>query len=474
MSDSNMMTGSLNGKVQPEQAGKRWRFFRRFTFVSPQIAVVTAIAAVLLIALVILAVVVVAQGQASAEVLTFNDTNRVFVQLQRETMKLLVLVAEPLANFDADTVQTQSDLLESRIGVINFPMSQAALPPSIQERAQGLQQTWADLKQQIQAWKADPANGILRGTLRKNLTDFGFSAFDTEVNYSRINARLVSDFAQLNHQQILGFAVGAVILVLFMFAVAISIYRFNQQRQEVETVREANRLKDEFLATVSHELRTPLNAIIGFLGIMKMTHKLDEHMVERSQANAMRLLSLINDILDISKIEAGKFELAVSAVPLRKMAERWQQQMDVLAKQKGLEFDIKVEDGLPDNVYIDEEAVTKIATNLLSNAFKFTEKGKVSLNVKSGKPGEWVISVSDTGIGIPENARGRIFESFRQVDSSTRRLYGGTGLGLSIVQRLSRAMGGDIQVESTVGKGSTFIVSLPLQTPVQPGIAQPA
>lgn len=452
------------------QPAPRPQFWRRLIFVSPQITILSVVAAVLLVALIVLAGVVVAQMEASATVLTFNDTNRVFVQLQRETLRLIALVAQPIESFKAQDIEVQSDLVESRIGVMNFPDAQASLPPQIQQRAQQLQTQWAALKLEIEAWKADPASSTLRDTLRKDLTDFEFAANDTEVNYTRINTLAITDFAQLNQKQLLSFAVGAVVLVLFMFVVAISIYRVNQQRREVEAVRETNRLKDEFVAVVSHELRTPLNAIIGFLGIMKMKGELNErdrHMVERAQVNATRLLSLINDILDISKIEAGKFEFVVTAVPLRKLVARWQSQMDVLAKQKGLDFQVHIDDGLPESIYMDEEAVTKISTNLLSNAFKFTEQGAVSLAVKPGNPDEWLITVTDTGIGIPEDARSHIFESFRQVDGSTRRAYGGTGLGLSIVQRLCRAMGGDVQVESTLGKGSTFTVRFPLKASSQ-------
>jgi len=438
---------------------------QRFVLFSPQITLMIAAAIVLLIVLIILTAFVVAQVRASAEVLTFNDANRVFIQLQRETLRLKVLVVEPIEGYSANAVQTQADLIESRIGVMNFSQSQNAFPPDIQQRSQELSDRWQGLKQELAAWKTDPTNSAFQDTISQGLSDFERYANETGINYDRLRNRAVVEFAQLNQQQLLGFVIGAVILMLFMATVGVSIYRFNQQRQEVEAAHETNRLKDEFLAVVSHELRTPLNAIIGFLGIIKMTRKLDErtlHMVERAHANALRLLSLINDILDVSKIEAGKFELSPSAVSLRKLIERWQLQMDVLAKQKGLDFSVNIENSLPDIVYIDEEAVTKIATNLLANAFKFTAKGSVSLDVKASHSDEWMICVTDTGIGIPEDARERIFESFRQVDGSTRREYGGTGLGLSIVQRLSSAMGGSVEVESTVGKGSIFRVRMPL------------
>jgi two-component system chemotaxis sensor kinase CheA len=199
-----------------------------------------------------------------------------------------------------------------------------------------------------------------------------------------------------------------------------------------------------------------------------MNGKLDDraqHMVERARANAERLLSLVNDILDISKIESGKFELVPAPVSLRDITQRWQLQMDVLAKQKGLEFSVQIDDNLPDTIFIDEDALTKVTTNLLSNAFKFTQKGSVTLNMKRSAPDEWQIRVTDTGMGIPDSARQLIFESFRQVDGSIRRSHGGTGLGLSIVQRLCTSMKGTVQVESVLGQGSTFIIQLPLEMP---------
>ena len=140
MADTNLAISDVSLDAQAKQPEKRWSFLKRFVFLSPQITILTLVAVVLLIALIGLAVVVVAQVQASATVLTFNDTNRVFVQLQRETLRMAVLVAEPLDSFKADDVQLQADLIESRIGVLDFPTAQAALPPSVQDRARQIEQ----------------------------------------------------------------------------------------------------------------------------------------------------------------------------------------------------------------------------------------------------------------------------------------------------------------------------------------------
>jgi signal transduction histidine kinase len=241
--------------------------------------------------------------------------------------------------------------------------------------------------------------------------------------------------------------------------------RTKELRAAVQEAREASRLKDEFLAVMSHELRTPLNAIIGFQGIMMMSHKLDDRsrrMVERTRANAERLLNLINDILDISRIEAGRMEITPEDVRIQALIEKISGPMSVLAEEKNLDFVIRVSPDVPEKILVDEDAITKVITNLLSNAFKFTEKGQVTLDL-ARQNGHWQIEVSDTGIGIPAHMQEVIFEQFRQVDGSTKRKYGGSGLGLAIVQRLCAAMNGTIQVRSAPGEGSTFTVTLPLE-----------
>jgi signal transduction histidine kinase len=229
---------------------------------------------------------------------------------------------------------------------------------------------------------------------------------------------------------------------------------------------EASRLKDEFLAVMSHELRTPLNAIIGFQGILLMNGKLEEratHMIQRAQANAKRLLSLINDILDISRIESGRLQLTPVDVSIAQSLEAWRAEMSVLAEQKGLAFSVNVDQSMPAKIYADEDAVTKIVTNLVGNAFKFTEQGEVVLDLRRSN-GDWIIKVSDTGIGIPVHMQQIIFERFRQVDGSAKRKYGGSGLGLAIVYNLCKAMNGTVTVQSVPNKGSTFTVTLPLET----------
>lgn len=230
--------------------------------------------------------------------------------------------------------------------------------------------------------------------------------------------------------------------------------------------QENARLKSEFLSTMSHELRTPLNAIEGFTSIMLSDMGIElsssaYRMVERVSANSKRLLNLINDFLDLSRIESGRMELVHTALPPSLLAERWREQIAVLAEDKGLRFEVEVDRTLPVLVG-DDEALTKVAVNLLSNAIKFTQQGHVILRLRRAADDLWQIEVEDSGIGIPPHAREYIFDEFRQVDQSSKRLYGGTGLGLAIVQKLARLMGGTVAVQSEVGRGSTFTVTLPL------------
>lgn len=254
---------------------------------------------------------------------------------------------------------------------------------------------------------------------------------------------------------------------------------FNQMSQNIQKrtqdlvranamAQESARLKSEFMSTMSHELRTPLNAILGFTGIMiqGMSGEIDDkaaRMIQRISSNGQRLLSLIDDILNIAKIEAGRLELAQEPFDPHLLAGKLHTQLGGLADQKGLAFNVEISQSVPDTLYGDEGRIAQIITNLLSNAFKFTHHGEVSLRM-DWKDEDWIVQVSDTGIGIPPHATNIIFEAFRQVDGTSRRVYGGSGLGLAICRNLCTMMNGSIRVESGLGRGSTFTITLPLPT----------
>jgi len=232
---------------------------------------------------------------------------------------------------------------------------------------------------------------------------------------------------------------------------------------------ENSRLKSEFLSTMSHELRTPLNAIEGFTSIMLggMGIQLEERaygMVERIGTNSKRLLALINDFLDLSRIESGRLELVQEAINIRHLSGDWQKSVEVLAHEKEIAFVVNIDSKLPETLYGDVDALSKITINLLGNAFKFTREGQVTLDINYVDSDTWAITVTDTGIGIPQHAQDYIFDEFRQVDGSSKREFGGTGLGLSLVQKLTRLLGGQVTLDSEHGTGSTFKVTLPLIT----------
>jgi len=238
----------------------------------------------------------------------------------------------------------------------------------------------------------------------------------------------------------------------------------------------ANETKSEFLANMSHELRTPLNAIIGYAQILQedmedagQTQSLPD--LKRIETAGKHLLGLINDILDLSKIEAGRMEVYLESVDIRRLLEDLQSLTQPLASQRGNRLEVVVPPG-PLTVKTDYTKLKQCLLNLISNACKFTQSGRVLLEV-SLPPGHMVFRVSDSGIGMTQEQLGRLFQAFSQADASTTREYGGTGLGLAITRRLCRLLGGDVSVESTPGVGSVFTITLALEVE-QPAIAEAA
>jgi len=232
-------------------------------------------------------------------------------------------------------------------------------------------------------------------------------------------------------------------------------------------VQKADRLKSEFLSNMSHELRTPLNSVITLSELMlsrgpgKKPEK-DEEYLRIIQHNGYNLLSLINNILDLSKIEAGRMELSLTNFGANCPLERAVETTRPLAVEKGLDLAVRVDD--VSTLYSDKEKIYQVLLNLLSNAVKFTETGVITVSVHC-EDERIAFSVQDTGIGIAASERENIFDEFRQVDGSTTRQHEGTGLGLAICRRLALLLGGEISVESIPGEGSTFALSLPLRFP---------
>lgn len=328
---------------------------------------------------------------------------------------------------------------------------------------------------------------------RLNFFDLPAGRYDLEIE-ARSGSGLWSDVPAALHFEIatpwiqsIWFRV--VCLAVLMIAIFVFVRMGERKRHEQSENRaladaklraeQANRLKGEFLANMSHEIRTPMNGIIGMANLaLEGTLGGEERpRIEAIKYSAEALLKILNDILDFSKIEARKLEIDAAPFSLPVFVDSLRLLMEPLAVDKGLDFKLSVQHGLPEFLMNDVNRLRQILLNLLGNALKFTSKGFIGLSVEAEKTAQdlWMVkfAVSDSGIGIVAENHDLIFESFRQADGSTSRRYGGTGLGLSISRDLARLLSASIVIDSVEGSGSTFTLTIPCPECTTPESAAP-
>jgi two-component system, sensor histidine kinase len=430
-------------------------------------------------------------------------------QFEREFLRMRQTVGETLASPkapDTDALSLRYDIFQSRLTLLRDSpgLSLLVARPEFSKMILQLDPLVGELGKAI---SSNPVDRKALAAVQVELNSLGSGvqaltlAADSEVS------RLLEHQADTMRQQS-DLIVWLTVAQLVLLTVASGALVLRQRRLEAERLaleqltedlhdarlraEAANRGKSQFLANMSHELRTPFNGLIGMLSLLQGTEVSPQQAdyIQTAQGSASHLLSLLNDILDLSSLEAGKMTLKPGPVLLVQMLGNVNALMQPLAKDKGLAFDMQLPSVPLPAVIADETRVKQILFNLISNAIKFTQEGKVQLTVtesaRTSEALEITFAVQDTGIGMNDEVLSRLFQRFYQVDDTSTRRFGGTGLGLEISQSLARMMNGDITVTSTVGKGSTFttVLRLPVsdhvfdspsaKEPMEPFVVEPA
>ncbi|HVK31377.1 MAG TPA: ATP-binding protein [Burkholderiaceae bacterium] len=459
-------------------------------WVSKRGPLIGAAALLLMLALAAVAWVQVRQHQLLGETVRYQDEylQISLTQLQAEYLRLRNALHETIEREppDSATLQMRYDIFVSRVDLLDAGRS-ARLVASMGaygEVVNALQAfvTRTDRLLGPQAQRA-PTTQALRDMEREMAAlDAPIQALVLEASHG-VATRVAERYDALRVHN-LGAIALTVLLSLSSLGFALlaltQLRRLDQRRQALETLatelrgaravaESASQAKTNFLANMSHELRTPFQGLLGMLQLFD-NDRLDpaqRHQLRVARDSAQHLLAILNDVLDISRLEAGTLRLQSQPVDLKRMVADVRALMAAPAAQKNLSLQVQVDAAVPSQAAFDDTRVRQVLFNLLSNAIKFTERGGVVLDVIV-RDKQLVFGVADTGIGMDERTLPRLFQRFSQGDESTSRRYGGTGLGLEISRSLARLMGGDITVQSTPGVGSRFELLLPVQEVASP------
>ncbi len=420
-----------------------------------------------------------------SSVLRSDSLTALAFQFEREFLRIRQSLGETLAqpqSADLDALSLRYDIFLSRLTLLRESPSVSLLTsrPEFRKLIPRLEPLVAEMDQ---ALAAQPVNRLALAHVLGELKDLGSDVQALTLAANSEVARLLESQADTMREQN-SLIVWLTLAQLALLIIASGALVLRQKRLEAERLaleqmtdelrdahvraEAANRGKSQFLANMSHELRTPFNGLMGMLGLMQSTPLTPQQSdyIETAQGSASHLLTLLNDILDLSALETGKLTLKPLPVHLSKLLREVSALMQPLADSKGLDFRIQLPQAPLPVVVADETRIKQILFNLLNNAIKFTGHGHVLLTVAQRSAGpatvELVFEIQDSGIGMDASVLSRLFQRFYQVDDSSTRRFGGTGLGLEISQSLARMMGGEIAVRSEVAVGSVFTAMLRL------------